>query len=69
MTPFNKALASFDAAMRIADRHRHELKTRFGFTDQQIGLAVLARRKTNQYRELAKAVVAAKQRQANGRAK
>lgn len=65
-TPFDKALAAFDDAMRVAEKHRHELKTRFGFTDPQIGLAVLARRKSNPYRELAKATAAAKSRMKNG---
>jgi hypothetical protein len=43
-TPFDVALAGFDKAMRVAEKHRHELKSRFGFTDPQIGAAVLARR-------------------------
>lgn len=68
-TPFNVALAAFDDAMKVAEIHRRELKQRFGFTDAQIGLAVLARRKTNPYRELAKATLAAKQRQTDGRSK
>lgn len=62
-TPFDTALAGFDMAMRVAEKHRSELKKRFGFTDHQIGMAVLARRNTgNPYRELAKAVIAAKKR-------
>ena len=66
VTPFDKALAGFDAAMKVAERRRH-LKTKFGLTDPQIGLAVLARRKkSGPYGEVAKAVIAAKSRMKNG---
>jgi hypothetical protein len=62
-TPFDTALVGFDVAMRAAEKHRRELKQRFGFTDQQIGLAVLARRNPGgPYRQLAKATLAAKLR-------
>lgn len=63
-TPFAVALDGFDRAMRVAEKHRRELKTRFGFTDAQIGHAVLARRKTlrGPYGALATAVLVAKQR-------
>jgi hypothetical protein len=57
------SLAKFDAAMREAETHRRELKTRYGFTDAQIGFAVLARRgKTSRHPhvDLAKAFLAAK---------
>lgn len=60
--PFDVALAGFERAMRIAEVHRRELKQRFGFTDAMIGTAVLARRKSNAYRDLAKSVIAAKER-------
>jgi hypothetical protein len=64
-TQFNVALASFDEAMRIAERHRHEMKTRFGFTDEQIGSAVMARRAKQRggpMKQLARATLAAKLR-------
>jgi hypothetical protein len=62
MKRLDAALAGFDAAMKVADKHRRELKTRYGFTDKQIGLAVLARRKSGPYRRLAMATLRAKTR-------
>jgi hypothetical protein len=64
-TPFDVAIAGFDKAMRVAEKHRHELKSRFGFTDAMIGHAVLARRAKDRggpMKGLAKATLAAKER-------
>jgi hypothetical protein len=68
-TQFDTALASFDDAMRIAERHRNELKNRFGFTDKQIGSAVMARRAKQRggaMKKLARATLAARLRMDNG---
>lgn len=57
-----QTLDDFGAAMAEAERHRKTLRQKFGLTDQQIGLMVLARRPKKIMSDYTAAVIAAKQR-------
>jgi hypothetical protein len=63
------SIAAFAKAMEGAEVHRKVLHQRFGLTDQQIGMMVLARRgvkSRHPYAEFAKAVHAAQKRLGRG---
>jgi hypothetical protein len=58
-----KELDAFALAMAVAEKHRAILRTRFGLTDQQIGMMTVARRKPrNVMSDFAVATLAAKTR-------
>jgi hypothetical protein len=60
-------IEAFSKAMNIAEKHRQALKRR-GYTDQMIGLAVMARRPNGAYEKFIQATVVARQRLATKRA-
>jgi exonuclease VII small subunit len=56
------ALNQFAEGMAIAERARAVLKSRYGFTDQQIGRITLQRQRRTPMQQLAAATLAAKQK-------
>ena len=63
MKPYlENAFNEFARGMAISERARSVLKSRYGFTDQQIGLITLKRQRRTPMQQLAAATLAAKQR-------